>query len=689
MSIYLAAQVAVYHHLLMRHAQDDTFRFSMRKKFRQNPLTEQGLFAGSTPIFFFTLWHIPINSSFFRKEVISYSIRVRPDAKFELSLEITLPTNEFAGNEITPASNGYLSHGLVTELLNQQDASGPIWQVRLRSVDSRQVQLAPVMPPYLLYDTVALVEALDTMLDATIGRIDAAIASYAEQIPAWIGKRISPSEFDLMQVQVKQRCADLLAGDFPSPAAGARNYWTVQVETSPELWARFRQQGVARPLFGQLLTGPVTGSSDGSKLLSKVKAGDIIIVTCGPRRVLGVGMATGQFAQDADQPPAYCPVEWFVTVPVELAGTPFTTGSMHWNRTTKWPQIVEAYAQLSPPLPELEQLTLASAELSAELDALTDKELFPEAFTGNGPNYWAIGAGEGGTFWEAWQAQGIMSIGWEKLGDLRQYNNDQLLRQTLKQHYGGDTTHNNDALACWQFCQEIRPGDYVVVKIGRRKILGVGQVLGDYQYDPTRTVHHNIRQVKWLLTGYLEDKQGPGVPTKTLTSITGYRTFLKPILAELAEPKHLQATTTFFVQAQAERIKTLKENLSAQELLPQPAALPLYSLAQAEQDLFLPTDQIQHLQVALRRKKNLIVQGRPAWAKLTWPTVWPGCKWVSKTLAGCSSCSFTRATATRTLSGAGGLPSRAASSWPTACLWTLCARRSTTQTATISSSSMK
>lgn len=610
MSIYLAAQVAVYYHLLARHAQDDTFRFSMRKKFRQNPATEQGLFAGTNPVFFFTLWHIPINSSFFRREVISYAIKVKSDDSFGLGVEVAVPTKEFTSSGIYSVSNSSLSHGLASELLSQQDEGGPFWRVRLRAANAQQIQLDYAFSPSPLPSIKALLNALDEVLGATISGIDAAVTSYASQNPAWVGERIPAAEFDSMKVQVEQRYAALLTSHIPNPTASTRSYWTAQVEASPEAWAQFRQQGLVRPLFGQLLTSPANGSGDGSQLLAQVQPGDIIVVTKGPRRVLGVGMATGQFAPDKEQPPYYCPVEWLLTKPVELTGSPFMTGSLVWNRTTKWPEIAKAYAQLSPPPSELEQLKLTAVELSSELDALTDKGLFPEAVTGNSPNYWAIGAGEGGTFWEAWQAQGIMSIGWEKLGDLRQYSNDQLLRQTLKQHYGGDTTHNNDALACWQFCQEIRLGDYIVVKIGRRKILGVGQVLGDYQYDPTRAVHYNIRRVKWLLTGWLEDKQGPGVPTKTLTSITGYRTFLKPILAELAEPKHLQATPVY---AQKKRIEALKLRLNSQQL-PLPP-LPPYLLAQAEQDLFLPTDQIEHLQAALRRKKNLIVQGPPGVGK--------------------------------------------------------------------------
>ena len=390
-----------------------------------------------------------------------------------------------------------------------------------------------------------------------------------------------------------------------------RRYWTAQVAASPEVWAQFQQQGIVRPLFGQSLT---TGNGDGSQLLAQLQAGDVIVVTQGPRQVLGVGQATDIFGQDTEQQPAYCPVEWLVTTPVELTGTPFTTGSLVWNHTEKWPAILTAYAQLAALPAGLSQLEPDWPSTYSEVTppvAANEIEV-PQ----DGPiNYWAIGAGEGGTFWNSWQTEGLMSIGWDELGDLRQYADTEAIRQALKQCYGGDTNHNNNMLACCQFCKEIKPGDYVVVKIGRRKILGIGRVEGDYAYDASRSVHRNVRPVRWLLAGWWEDKDVRGVPTKTLTSITDYPSFLKPILAELASPQHLQPISADFAQAQAQaqRLQVLKQRLK-----PTPTPLPpapTYALVDAEQDLFLTTSQIEHLQAALQRKKNLIVQGPPGVGK--------------------------------------------------------------------------
>ena len=589
MSIYLAAQVAVYHHLLARHAQDDTFRFSMRQAFNKEPNTGQGLFIGTekSGYFAFTLWYVPLGFPGLAMDLISYIIRLQPNGQFRLRAEVLLP------HEAPPAEatgwhpNTALSRDLVWELQRQTWPAPVQWVAAPATNKMLQLsyQAAKNLP-----DIPELLAALDALLQATMPGIDAAVAAHAAKTPAWTGSRYSAEQFAQMQAKVEKKCAGLLAGHLPNPAASTRNYWTAQVEASPEAWAQFRRQGLVRPLFGQLLTSPANGSGDGSQLLAQVQPGDIVVVTKGPRRVLGVGMATGQFAPDKEQPPYYCPVEWLLTKPVELTGSPFMTGSLVWNRTTKWPEIQELYKILGPvpvALTETSASQLTLAKTPANLLATTT-------------NYWAVGAGEGGKYWQEWQNQGVMSIGWEKLGDLQQYSTNEQVRQALKQHYGGDTTHDNNTLACWQFCREIKPGDYIIVKIGRRKILGIGKVTGEYQYQPAQLAHSNTRRVTWLVVGRW-DKPGAGVPTKTLTNITSYVAFLKPIVAELSTPKHLQVIGQI-------------QPTPLPEIVVAPP-LPPYSLAQAEQDLFLPTDQIEHLQAALRRKKNLIVQGPPGVGK--------------------------------------------------------------------------
>jgi hypothetical protein len=47
MSVYLAAQVAVYRHLLARQQQDPSFYFSLRASFSKEPSANEGLFKGT------------------------------------------------------------------------------------------------------------------------------------------------------------------------------------------------------------------------------------------------------------------------------------------------------------------------------------------------------------------------------------------------------------------------------------------------------------------------------------------------------------------------------------------------------------------------------------------------------------------------------------------------------------------
>lgn len=135
---------------------------------------------------------------------------------------------------------------------------------------------------------------------------------------------------------------------------------------------------------------------------------------------------------------------------------------------------------------------------------------------------WAIGLGEGGRLWNESYEKGIISIGWDYLGDLSQYKNQDELMAKLSGLRGPDAqSPTNDSLCCYQFAHEINVGDLVIAKVGRKKILGGGIVTSDYVDDPDRREHKNIRQVKWVATEEAE-LPGTGGPIKTLTEISRY-----------------------------------------------------------------------------------------------------------------------------------------------------------------------
>ena len=89
-----------------------------------------------------------------------------------------------------------------------------------------------------------------------------------------------------------------------------------------------------------------------------------------------------------------------------------------------------------------------------------EQELTPQV------RYWAISPGEKAKLWDDFKSNNLIAIGWDKLGDLRQYSSKDDIRSKIVQLYGDETSITNDALACYQFAQVIQLGDYIFVKKG-------------------------------------------------------------------------------------------------------------------------------------------------------------------------------------------------------------------------------
>ena len=55
----------------------------------------------------------------------------------------------------------------------------------------------------------------------------------------------------------------------------------------------------------------------------------------------------------------------------------------------------------------------------------------------DGPRYWIYAPGEDAVMWEEFYQTGTMGLGWGKIGDYRQYPDDNSLVNAIEQHYGG------------------------------------------------------------------------------------------------------------------------------------------------------------------------------------------------------------------------------------------------------------
>jgi 5-methylcytosine-specific restriction protein B len=205
-----------------------------------------------------------------------------------------------------------------------------------------------------------------------------------------------------------------------------------------------------------------------------------------------------------------------------------------------------------------------------------------------GPRYWAISLGEGGRLWDRCQEEGVIAIGWDELGDLQQYVDQDAIARVLRARRGPDQpAPHNDSRACYEFTHTMKPGDYVVAKIGRSRVLGIGMVDSAYRYEPSRREYHSVRSVRWLKTGNLELPPGLLLATKTLTDLT---------------------TDESFVQF-------VRDNLP--DIAPEGTSTPPvpFTMADAMAALFLPGEQFSQIVATLRLKKNIVLQGAPGVGK--------------------------------------------------------------------------
>jgi hypothetical protein len=202
---------------------------------------------------------------------------------------------------------------------------------------------------------------------------------------------------------------------------------------------------------------------------------------------------------------------------------------------------------------------------------------------------WIYAPGRAAEHWDEFYRDGIMGVGWDEIGDFRQFTSLEEMSQAHTTTYSRDTRPINDARACWEFATQMAPGDLVFARQGLDTIIGYGVVTGDYQWQQIRTRFKNIRTIRWEGRGSW--KYAGQFPVKTLTEIT----------------------------EDADLVRTLRSLVSLDEVVAPPtpplAELPPYSIEQALDGLFLTADEFEGILRLCRIKKNVIVQGPPGVGK--------------------------------------------------------------------------
>ena len=134
--------------------------------------------------------------------------------------------------------------------------------------------------------------------------------------------------------------------------------------------------------------------------------------------------------------------------------------------------------------------------------------------------YWLYAPGENARNWEEFYENKIMGLGWDEIGDLKQYHRRDDIKKALVNAYGGKGSKKNDVSANDDFLNKINIGDIIIAKKGRGELLGYGIVTSNYEYDKNRSEYQKIRQVDWKLKGNW--KVDFSLVLKTLTDITKY-----------------------------------------------------------------------------------------------------------------------------------------------------------------------
>lgn len=115
---------------------------------------------------------------------------------------------------------------------------------------------------------------------------------------------------------------------------------------------------------------------------------------------------------------------------------------------------------------------------------------------------WGIHAGETGNADLQFKTRNCIAIGWEEMGDLSKLAADRAAFKTaVRKVYPSikDGAVANYAGQLFRFVHEMKPGDFVAYPSKKDRQVHLGQIEGDYRYEPKEFAGYpNIRPVKWL-----------------------------------------------------------------------------------------------------------------------------------------------------------------------------------------------
>ena len=188
--------------------------------------------------------------------------------------------------------------------------------------------------------------------------------------------------------------------------------------------------------------------------------------------------------------------------------------------------------------------------------------------------------------WPGIVEDGIASISWDDFGDLRR-SAVEIKKDLVARGFGKNPFNRVRFLR--DFANGMKVGDLVIAtRKGGSYLLGWGRVTGEYRYDPgASTFRVHTRSVEWHPCKQeipLQPYWGGDWAKKRLTSFTGGRHWVRLYL--------------WLIDSQRE-----------------PVPPPIYTIAEACKDLFIPRRDFERFLHLMNTRRNLILQGPPGTGK--------------------------------------------------------------------------
>ncbi|MFD4675041.1 McrB family protein [Lentzea sp. NPDC058450] len=122
-----------------------------------------------------------------------------------------------------------------------------------------------------------------------------------------------------------------------------------------------------------------------------------------------------------------------------------------------------------------------------------------------------IAPGRTGRYWDECLRDGVIRVGWDQVGDLRQYTTGAELTAALSEEYPDktDRSHRTSATRLFRYFRDLPVGAKIIANQGKSKVLAVGTVTDrGYRYDAGLDHYRHTVAVDWN-TAYAQNLDAP------------------------------------------------------------------------------------------------------------------------------------------------------------------------------------